>query len=99
MGNLSEYFGSNYKQEEFERKQRFLREIKTKRSKYERLLVEFLHDFVLNGKPLSESYLVAYEELLTITKGQKPPSSLSVFEYMVFSEDDLPYDPSYETLH
>lgn len=99
MGNLSEYFSSNYKQEEFERKQQFLSEIKTKRNKYERLLVEFLHEFVLDGKPLLESYRVAYEELLEITRGEKPPSSLSIFEYMVFSEDDLPYDPDYEKPH
>ena len=99
MGNLSEYFGSNYKQEEFERKQRLLSEIKTKRNQYERLLVEFLHEFVLEGKPLMDTYRIGYEELLEITKGEKPPSSLSVFEYLVFSEDDLPYDESYENLH
>lgn len=99
MGNLSKYFGSDYKQEEFERKQQFLNEIKNKRNQYERLLVEFLHDFVLEGKPLMDTYRIGYKELLDITKGEEPPSSLSVFEYLVFSEDDLPYDQSYENLH
>ncbi|QWD84755.1 hypothetical protein AOC19_06195 [Polynucleobacter asymbioticus] len=99
MGNLTEYFNPDYEQEEFERKHRFLSEIKTKRDHYEKLLVEFLHDFVLDGKPLSESYLVAYEELLEDTQKGRLPSSMFIFEHMVFSVDELPYDPGYENLH
>lgn len=99
MSNLSEFISPNYDQENLERKQLFLTEIKSKRKKYERLLVEFLHEFVLEGKPLMDTYRIGYEELLDITKGEQPPSSLSVFEYLVFSEDRVSYDPNYESIH
>jgi hypothetical protein len=90
---------NNYQNDEFDRKQLLLNEIKVSRDQYQRLLVEFLYEFVLEGKPLQESYLVEYEELLEITKGEEPPSSLSFFEYMVFCEDDFFDDQSYKNLH
>lgn len=99
MTNLSNFINLDSKKENIERKQLFLSEIKMRRNQYERLLVEFLHEFVLEGKPLSDSYVIAYEELLETTQGGRLPSSLCIFEYMVFSEDTLPYDPNYEKCH
>lgn len=88
MSNQTNYSNPNDHHEVFEKKYVVLNEIKVMRNQYERLLVNFLKEFVTGDQRLMDAYRVGYVELLEITKGERPPSSLSIFEYMVFSEDD-----------